>query len=223
MLQQEYNRIKNIKEYKEKNTKLYIYDFKEKKEWIISNKKYNNLVNNDYDENENENKNSIELDSIILDNALQEFSNKLASCMISIKKEHDWNKNDPSVFSFWFNPYTDPIFLYDIGYTTWKFISINTKNIREADSININILADPYLINHINIGNFLMDVTVEFDFNDEIFSYDNIKFKVICTKHKISLINIYGGKLNIIDKRTDEDIKSNELFDISFLEDKTLI
>ncbi len=58
-----------------------------------------------------------------------------------------------------FSPPIDPIWAVPIGNIVWKFISVNTTNIKTTDMQKIHILTNPISISNYDIAEDLYDIT----------------------------------------------------------------
>jgi len=142
------------------------------------------------------------------DSAVQEAANSLARSMVSVSGDL-WSDPTKQVQSLVFNPASDPISVSTINGVTWKFISVNTSNVVPADTQTVNILTNPITQGQINLASGLVDVTVELDYQDNVFPTTPL-VTVTVTENNLSLVNLSvplvpGASTAFADRRLAED------------------
>lgn len=147
------------------------------------------------------------------ENAVQDAATSLARASVSVEAVEPWLASDASVATFNLSPVSDPISINTMtNGTVWKFIATNTAGLSSGDTQQVHILMNPITLGSINLGDHLLDITVELDFQDVAIATPKVTVSV--SSHKLSLINLSiplanGFTSPFADRRLDEDKSSD--------------
>jgi ribosome modulation factor len=123
------------------------------------------------------------------ENAVHDAANSLATSMISVATHAPWSAGTVQEVSF--GPAADPIVTEVVNGTTWKFTSVNTTNLVDANIQNVWILTNPLVLGTTNLAAGLVDVSVQLDFGDQPFGTAGFPLlSVSVSENTLSLTNL---------------------------------